>query len=346
MTQNSVFTGLDEALSRRAVRYALYGMLILLALLILPALNAPPVISDDAQAYYHLGLETASGDYTGFINTIRTYGYPAFVALCIHLAWLIHLPEINVIVSVQFLLHVVAALLASRLLRVLLGVKHRPWMSLFVFALVVLNPYLLAMTTQILTDSISVVCVTSFLVLLEAAFQTRSFRRCIVCGVMFGLCYVVRPFHLIWGVGLLGGAVLLYGPFLGKLPAFRRRMAIRWTLYISLSALAIIASQFLFTWLVQRPYGGTLTSAFYTIMDNRSVQVHRLGAGYYYRYETYGSPDALAGLPTGRTIQYFNRSLRDNPDQPQRFVVPIIKAISLFQQHDYPPYRPSTALRI
>lgn len=337
---SQMLTRLDNALTRnRLLTASLFGLVSLLAIVVLAALNSQTILMDDALYYYQYGLDIAHGDYVNLVTSIRTYGYPVFVALCIRLAWLLHLPDLAVITAVQFALHIMAALVASRLAQALLEARHRPWISLFVFVLVALNPYLLAMTTQLLTDSISVVALTAFMLLLHRTFNSRSMKYCLACGFVFGLCYVIRPFHLVWGIGLMAGALLLYGPLLRTLVPYRRRSAIRRALYISMAALLMIGSQFVFTWVIQIPYGGTLMTSFQTLMTNGAVSVHRIGAGYYYRYETFGSPEALVGGPTDRTIQYYSPILRDDPGHPQRFVLPVIKTISLFQQHDYLTYR-------
>lgn len=160
-------------------------------------------IRGDAQGYYELALQMVREGPLSFASPVRTYGYPAFLALLIPIVGAD--PETVRIAGfvVQLTLFVVAAWIGSqRLARALGSPKRAPWL----YAVTVCCPFVLIHAGQMLTDVLSATLVYLAVVLSlpdgppQAGEGPGRARRTILPGMLAmlfgGLAVVVRPANL------------------------------------------------------------------------------------------------------------------------------------------------------
>src|SRR4051794_11586216 len=107
----------------------------------------------DAQTYLQIARDIAANglfrDY--HYSKLRTYGYPVFLVACQQLAGALRLDWTVVVFAVQFGFIVLAALF----LRAAVS-RHSPALARIVFVAVVVNPFLLLLAPETLSEALSV----------------------------------------------------------------------------------------------------------------------------------------------------------------------------------------------
>jgi len=147
----------------------------------------------DAAGYVSFGTDIHAG---GLFHawpwaTLRTYGYPLFIAWMLSIAHVTHLEVLTVIFAVQWALLVGSAWLAARAL------FRSPRTRLIAFVAVAANPLLVVYSTQALTEGVTLPCVLFSTAALGCAVRARSgpiAAAWLAAGaVTSGFALVVRP---------------------------------------------------------------------------------------------------------------------------------------------------------
>jgi hypothetical protein len=166
-------------------------------------------IRGDSRGYYDLALGIVSDGPLSFAHTVRTYGYPFFLAMLITLVG----PDPEAVRDAGFVIQLASfigvAWFGSRRLGRALGVPER---AHWIYAATVLCPFILIHSIQMLTDVLSAILVYAAVVLslpvdLTAAERadvpgrTGVARRTVLTGMLAlfvgGLAVIVRPANLI-----------------------------------------------------------------------------------------------------------------------------------------------------
>lgn len=306
-----------------------YAVISIVAALILVALNVPFVQVADSSDYILYAETLLSGRYQ-LVMSLRTYGYPLFIMLCQFVGQLFSLSLPTSLIIGQFLLHLATARVAAWVAKQLLGEKPR-WVSWLIFAAIAWNPYLLAAASQSLTESFSAACLTFTLaVILEYLLRPRLWLL-LVIGALVGFCTLVRPYHLVWGVLFLGSCVLIYRASLWH-RRYRLTPALKKLALLSAGFILVAGSQIVLNRLYPPPPDAPTPRS---LMDE--LAFHVINGIFTYRYETAFNP----AEQSVRAVYYYNATLYDDPAHPVKFLIPLIKVISLFQQHDVSVYRTS-----
>jgi hypothetical protein len=308
--------------------FCLYFGLIIGAFFIQQSLDVPLVHKGDVVGYVDYGHALITNDFQLIAYSTRTYGYPLFLACVVQASNFFNLPSFYALLfATQFALHIVtaglAALIAQRFM------LQRAWITPLVFATIAWNPYLLAMITQPLTETLSVFWITLFFYLVQSEYWHPHLLHRMLIGIILGLATVTRPFHLIWGAGMIGLLLIaaLWEDAIER-QIWRRILSI---MQIVACFLLICSTQImtdtiytLYAWDVPKPPTIDL------------IEYHRKLAVYSYRYETSHNLSENAVYPA----LYVNQRLYPDGGQPEEILMPFIKLTSLFQQHDYRTYRP------
>ncbi|NJR12767.1 hypothetical protein HC776_02580 [bacterium] len=298
-------------------------------------LDVPLVHKGDVTDYleYAHALITNDLQVMVYINTTanRTYGYPLFLMAVVQGTNFFDLPTFYpLLFAAHFCLHLCTAALATHISRRLMPVSPS-WFGPLVFAEVACNPYLLAMLTQPLTETLTVFWIALFFALMQTAFLQPNTPTRLLMGIVLGLATITRPFHLAWGIG---GLLLLVIQQVWRwwtqrevsLPSLIVPLA-----QIGLSFALIVSTQSVANE-VYRLYAWSEAPMPATDI----LEIHyRLGP-YSYRYETFHDLALNRVFP----VLYANARLKSDPASPERLLLPFIKLVSLFQQHDYHTYRP------
>ncbi len=320
------------------VSVCVYGALIACAFFIWLNLDVPVVIRGDAQGYLNYAQGLIAGQFDRLLSDFHPYGYALFLAIFIQAASFLGMSSFYPLVfAVQFGLHIITAVLATRITQRSLT-QNRPWVLYLVFAVVACNPYLLAMITQILTENLSVFFITlSFYCLQSEALHSTLSRRAAI-GITLGFASLTRPFNLVWAVGVIGflGIAALWDMYSRKNWSFTAP-AIRLGQILVCFVFIVSTQQLAGTFYKYTQNAGTPTTE--DVSANPSLGVmtlHLKAAAYTYRYETLYRQDrnVVAG------VYYSNQRLNGYARQPEVLLMPFIKLTSLFQQHDYKVYRP------
>jgi hypothetical protein len=123
----------------------------------------------DAQGYYTLGQEIAKAGLFSFSDSTRTYGYPLFIAICWTFTNHVSSTVRFVIFNAQLGIFLAVCFFASRVVH---SVFKSIEFSLATYASLVINPFLLIYTTEVLADFLS--AVLAFLAVLLAVVPPRG----------------------------------------------------------------------------------------------------------------------------------------------------------------------------
>jgi hypothetical protein len=169
-------------------------------------------IRGDAQGYYDLAMQIVREGPLSFASPVRTYGYPAFLALLAPIAGTDPEQVRDAAFVVQLALFLGAAWIGSRRLSRALGMEARvPW----IYAVTVLCPFILIHSTQMLTDTLSAILVYLAVTLSLPAEPSESSghaRRAVYLAMLAlllgGLAVIVRPANLVLLPVLVGAWIV------------------------------------------------------------------------------------------------------------------------------------------
>ncbi len=154
-------------------------------------LSGYPSLIYDSYGYFRLAQNLLTRGLIGAANESRTYGYPLFVAICCGL--LRPPPEVVrlLVFVVQLVFYLAACAVAARSFA---RTFPRRGMATVFYASAVLNPVLLARTTEVLTDLLSAVLILLAVVLsVDPARGRRPVASATGALLCAGLAAVVRP---------------------------------------------------------------------------------------------------------------------------------------------------------
>lgn len=154
-------------------------------------LSGYPSLIYDSYGYFRLAQNLIADGLVGAANESRTYGYPLFVAICC--GFLRPPPEVVrlLVFVVQLVLYLAACAAAARSFA---RAFPRRGMAAVFYASAVLNPVLLARTTEVLTDLLSAVLVLLAVVLsVDPARARRPVASAAGALLCAGLAAMVRP---------------------------------------------------------------------------------------------------------------------------------------------------------
>lgn len=322
--------------------WLLYAAIVALSAAFTALVIAPEVrfigVGGDAHDYVQLAEQwLATGT---FWHPIRTYGYPLFLA-AIRAVLPADCDWLTATRVVQFLLHTASAALAVGLFTRFATVARLAiaWPAqVAVFALVQLNPVLLGLSQEVLTDSISVFLATAFF----AGLLSNTRWHWLLAGLALGAAAVVRPFYLNFAIAL----AVLVG--LWWLVRWVRKTAPRpealpaRLLMIAVPLLLVLLPQFALVYQNEGRVGFT------GAQGSGWVSTHLEYTYYYYKYETYigewHGPKVLYLSPR-RAVMFEQR----DPTQPMVLLMALdpvgtgymtaIKTAGLFQNYEYAVYR-------
>jgi hypothetical protein len=314
------------------VSLLVYAGLIGVAFLIWQSLDVPARLTGDALVYWEYAQNLIAGHYDAVLSTFRPYGYPVLLAIFIKLSLLIGMTSpYPIIFACQFAIHIATASLATLIVRRFTPVS-RSWVLYMVFAAVAWHPYLLSMVTQILTENVSVFWMTLFFYAFQAELLEAKFAHRALVGAALGFGSVTRPLNLVWSIGVLLFLIVVVYIYV--------RVRRRWFLKAPLRRLAQITVCFVLVVLTQR-----LATSYFTLNaqnpnavyadESTGALVYNLRTALYtYRGETlYINDDVLP-------VWHYNERLRPNFLKPEAILMPFVKTVSLFQEHDFKSYRP------
>ena len=154
-------------------------------------LSSYPSLIYDSYGYSRLAQNLITEGLMGAANESRTYGYPLFVAICC--GFLRPPPEVvRLLVFVVQLVFYLAACAAAA--RSFARAFPRRGVATVFYAAAVLNPVLLARTTEVLTDLLSAVLVLLAVILsVDPARARRPVASAVGALLCAGLAAVVRP---------------------------------------------------------------------------------------------------------------------------------------------------------
>lgn len=196
--------------SGRSLELPIIATLVAITLALAAWLYGDQPIRGDAQGYYDLAAQMARDGILSFESTFRTYGYPMFLTLLIHIVG----PDPETVRStgffIQLALYIVAAWIGARRLGRALSVPAwTPW----IYAITVCSPFILIHTVQMLTDVLSAILVYLAVVFslptapVRSAEDTpagsggRAARNTVLLGMLTlflaGLSVTIRPSNLV-----------------------------------------------------------------------------------------------------------------------------------------------------
>ncbi len=284
-----------------------------------------------------------------FVGNTRTYGYPVFL----NFVYLITPNTVNFtdgVGFIQFLLHIVTALATVYTLSKLAeraGFSLKRWHRLVCFALIQLNPLLLAMTQEVLTDSITVLGVTVFLVICMA----RVRYQILLVALVIAILTIIRPFHLNWSIAFfaLWAGLFVFGTLINS--TFKAHKEFLDThaskifpqlLMGAFILLIILSVQLWRVYTVDREFN------LVTQWERDYIPLHLTETTFVYKYETYVGEDNTLSA----TVYYINEArqidgefsigdtLRRYAEDPLgAFNMITGKTIGLFQNYEWSVYR-------
>jgi hypothetical protein len=188
---------------------ACYAAIVLASFFPISAAMRTPIFTDyDAGQYFRIS-DTITRDGLGAIEVnFRTYGYPLFIALARQLHDLLNLQFdlLNFVVLLQFIFHTATSFLAMLILRQQARPRKLPFaLGLTCFTLVQLNPLLLDLTHDILTETLATIAITLFF---WAMFATTPVKYVLI-GTSLAISIVVRPYFESFALAFGGLLVVL-----------------------------------------------------------------------------------------------------------------------------------------
>lgn len=313
----------------------MYAGLVAGALFLWWNLHIPTIVDGDAWGYSEYAKALINGQYEKLFTTFRPYGYPLFLAILIKIATLFQLPSVYpMIYAGQFILHLANATLATLMMRRFVP-QARPWTLYLVFAAVAWNPYLLAMVTQLLSENLSIFSITLFFYWLQAEVLQSTLTNRAWIGVSLGLAAVTRPLNIAWAICVFGVLVIV---------AYLNMRALgRWRVIPHVKRLAQIGIFFVVVTLTQQIASSYFLSQIQDvskiiIINDTSgvIRQHLTMSPYIYRIDNLYDREKETLVP----IWYFNTRLVIDFFKPELILMPFVKLVGLFQQHNYEVYRP------
>ncbi|MEM9952728.1 MAG: hypothetical protein AAF846_14065 [Chloroflexota bacterium] len=321
----------------------IYSVIIVIALLITVFYLYPRIVQDeliyDAEAYATLSFSVD----TLFAGTIRNVGYPAFLYAVRHLIpSQVFTDWYDGVRFVQWALHIMTAILCVGIYGKLTK-NPRLLGRIITFACVALSPLLLALTQEILTDSVATFLLTLFIWCL---LREVDFITALTSGLCIGVLYLFRPFYLPY-LFALAGCVLLW-LIISRRKQLTGMVTVRNMLLIATFALSFI-SLYSLQEIINRTYGDLETRQ---SASDYWIDLHFEQGQYTYKYETYVGLDA-----TITPQQYYLSQDRldhvQSQEDPTNLLAhtlqnPIdavymisIKLVGLFQSYEWSVYRQS-----
>jgi hypothetical protein len=152
-------------------------------------------------------------------------------------------------------------------------------------------------------------------------------------GVSLGLAAVTRPLNIAWTICVFGVFVIV--------AYLDMRAQRRWNITLHIKRLAQIAIFFVLVTLTQQLAASYFLSQIQDVSKINPVSStlgviiqHLTMAPYTYRIDAYYTEERL--LP----VWYFNTRLVGEFLKPELVLMPFVKLVGLFQQHNYEVYRP------
>lgn len=298
----------------------------------------------DASQYFDIAARAIEqGGFGGFYNSVRTYGYPLFVTLPkLFITDDHHRPWMEALRALQFTLHVLTAFMAAGIAARLGAGKRIRWLA---FLLVLVNPMLLGLTLQILTETLSTFLL-ALLVLL--ALYRRSVLNSVALGAVLGALIVTRPFYMTWALAVAGGLLALHmilrlitrqGIPRPHAPEIRRAVLLGMALAFPL--LLVVIPQLALIYIGEGTIG--LTGEW----GNEWISTHINTSTYVYKYETFvgveGTPQ-MYYTNTQREALAADKTLTETilADLPGYAAHIALKSIGMFQAYETSPYRVTT----
>lgn len=281
-----------------------------------------------------------SGNLDTLYDPIRTYGYPAFLAVSRLLSPdLLSLWAQGVIV-LQLVLHVTTAALVAQALGKIGGLKAGwQWLG---FVLVAFSVMLISLSQQILTETLSTFLITAFFTLI---MSTPRRWKSLAAGAALGLLIVTRPFYFAWALALVVVLVCIW-MLIRIVQRYRSSPPIqprplRWSIVV------MFAAPLMFTVGLQMGINYSAEGRIGITGRGGSMWMgkHLIMANFYYKYETSIADDnnpQMNYFSSDRFEEYQNLT---NPIQP--FILdPLgtlahfgIKTVGMFQSYELSPYR-------
>jgi hypothetical protein len=292
----------------------------------------------DAFSYIVMALQLIGNNILDFKNDTRTLGYPLLLSFVYAFNKLFDLAKevyllTFIIVAVQFVLHCFTAYITVCIGESLKLIKS-VYVKYIVFACIVLNPFLLSVARQTLTETL-----TTFLLIFALYIFIK--KNYFLSGLFIGYAIITRPFYLYYflALTLLFLAyqlyILLQKKWLTNLPVFTKVnldiKPLSCALFL-LPIITIVAFQFFLTF--------KHFNEFSFLPKKNGFTIHQETSKYSYKYDTHLGGELVQSHSAA--TWYFLRQqchLNSSLSVVEKLHVTVVKFFGLFVTFGFDVYR-------